>query len=392
MSAPRDGFRARLPRTAAGRAAAGLGALVLAFTAAVLVIDRLAPTPRGPDSSAYATAPAGLAAYADVLRRAGHDVERRRTPLTGRGPDPDGTLVVLDARGLPPAEARAIGTFVRAGGRLIAGGSLPSPWLDEALGSALSRRGATAGDERPLAPVPETAGVGVVRTVEGGAWFAAGSALPVLGDADAPLAVVVRSGRGRALLLADASPLQNRGLGAADNAAFGLAAAGPPSRPVIFLESVHGYGAATGLAALPAAARWALAGLLLAALAFAWSRARRIGPPEDEEEPLPPPRADYVDAIAGALVRTRRPGEVARPLREAGRASLARRAGLPGDAADDVLREAASRFGLTGPEADALMARGPAGGIDDALAAGRAHARLESHTIGAPGGRGEERR
>src|SRR5215207_939032 len=47
------------------------------FPAAVVVIDRLAPTPSGPTSSSYATASKGLAAYADLLRRAGHPVERR---------------------------------------------------------------------------------------------------------------------------------------------------------------------------------------------------------------------------------------------------------------------------------------------------------------------------
>ena len=92
-------------------------------------------------------------------------------------------------------------------------------------------------------------------------------------------------------------------------------------------------------------------------------------------------------------MRTRRPAEVARPLREAARASLARRAGLPGDAADDVLRAAAARFGLTEPEADAVMAApGATGGLDEALAAGRALARLDGDTIGAPGGRGEAMR
>jgi hypothetical protein len=138
---------------------------------------------------------------------------------------------------------------------------------------------------------------------------------------------------------------------------------------------VHGYGEATGLAALPGRARWALLLLALAGLAFCWSRARRIGPPEEAERPLPPPRADYVDALAGALVRTRRPAEVARPLRAAARDALARRAGLPGDAPEAELREAARRAGLGGAET-AGRRRAPED-LDGALAAGRALARLE---------------
>jgi hypothetical protein len=384
-----------LPRTPSGRVAAGLAAAVGLFAAAVVALERLAPEPRGPESSTYATAPAGLAAYADLLRDAGHRVERRRRPLADRPRVSEGTLVVLDARAVPPAETRAIARFVRGGGRLVAGGVRLAPWLEPALGRVPERRDAGSGDARPLAPAPETAGVAVVRTADGGAWRGLGDALPVLGPADGPLAVVKRSGRGRVVLLADASPLQNRGLGAADNAAFALALAGPPGEPVTFLETVHGYGAQTGLAALPERARWALAGLLLAALAFAWSHARRIGPPEEDELPLPPPRGDYVDALAGALVRTRAPADVARPLREAARDRLAVRAGLGAEPPERELRDAAARFGLGEAETAALV-DGPRG-LEGALAAGRALAHLETAASvaatgdgEAPGGRAKE--
>ncbi len=143
----------------------------------------------------------------------------------------------------------------------------------------------------------------------------------------------------------------------------------------MFLETVHGYGEETGLAALPARIWWMLLGLLLAALAFAWSHARRIGPPEDEERPLPPARGEYVDALAGALARTRRPAEVARPLREAARERLAARAGLPPGAGDDELRAAGERFGLDEDEVRALVTA-PVD-RDGALAAGRAYSKLE---------------
>ena len=71
-------------------------------------------------------------------------------------------------------------------------------------------------------PVAETAGVRRVVPRDGGGWRKLGAALPILGPKDAPLAVIARDGRGTVVLLADASPLQNRALGVADNAAFGL--------------------------------------------------------------------------------------------------------------------------------------------------------------------------
>jgi len=348
-----------------------------AFAVAVVAIDRLAPTPGGPESSTYATQPAGLAAYADLLRGAGREVERRRRPLDDGPRAEPGTLVILDGAGLPPSETAAVERFVRQGGTLVAGGIRQPPWVEQVLGGAPTLSDAGAGDARPLAPVPETAGVGTVRTAEGAAWTEIGAALPVLGTADEPLAVVHPVGRGRALLLADASPLQNRGLGAADNAAFGLALAAPAGGTVTFLETVHGYGNATGLAALPDEAVWALGGLALAALLFAWSHARRIGPPEDDERPLPPPRADYVDALAGALARTRDPVAVAEPLRLAARDRLAARAGLGPEPGERELREAAARFGLDELEAAAVAGRPE--DADGALAAARALAKLEPH-------------
>jgi len=371
-----------------GRVAAGVAAAVVLFAAAIVAVDRLAPSPSGPDSSTYATAPAGLAAYAELLRDAGLRVERRRQPVAD-GPGVDrGTLVVLDPQAVAPDEAEAIGRFVRDGGRLVAGGASGAAWLGRALGHVPVRRDADDGDSLPLAPAPETAGVGAVRTADGGGWHELGGALPLLGPAGDPLAVALRAGRGRAVLLADASPLQNRGLGAADNAAFGLALAGDGGT-VTFLETVHGYGASTGLAALPGRARWALLGLVLAGLLFAWSKARRLGPIEEDERPLPPPRGDYVGALAGALERTRRPAEVARPLRDAARSRLATRAGLGPEPRERDLREAAARFALEPDEVDAVVT-GPRD-LEGALAAGRALAHLETATGsgGALGGRGK---
>ena len=371
----------RGPRTAAGRFAVGAAAALAAFALLAVAIDRLLPEPEGPESSAYATAPAGLAAYAELLRRSGHRVVRRRSAMNERPAPAPGLLVVLDAGPMEPEEGAAIAAWVRGGGRLVAGGARGVSWLRSALRAPMPGwQAGTQGSARVLAPVPETAGVRSVRTFEGSALRAAGGALPILGSAGAPVALLMRAGRGRVVVLADASPLQNRGLAAEDGAAFGLALAGPRGGTVTFLETVHGYGAASGLAALPARGRWALAGLLLAGLAFAWSHARRIGPPEERTRPLPPPRADYVDALAGSLARTRRPAEVAAPLREAARDAVARRAGLGPEPGDGDLRAAAARLGLGEAETAALLA--PPEGLEEALAAGRALAIVDGRSTG----------
>ena len=78
---------------------------------------------------------------------------------------------------------------------------------------------------------------GPVRTAGEGAWVEPrGRALVVAGDR--PVVVEQKLGTGTIVLVADASPLQNRLLGHADNAALALALAG--DRPVVFAEKPFG--------------------------------------------------------------------------------------------------------------------------------------------------------
>jgi hypothetical protein len=346
-------------------------AVVVGLNLLVGVLDRLTRGASGPASSSYATAPHGLAAYADLLRRAGHRVVRVRDVPADADLDPASTVVVLDPESPSEADAAALRDFVESGGRLVAGGVSPRAWLDELVDDEPTWSGRPVRESAPLAPLRDVAGVGKVRAAGPGSWRQTGGALPVLGDRDTALLAVARVERGRILLLADASPLQNRLLGEADNAALGLALAGPRARPVAFVESVHGYGPAIGIAAIPD--RWlaALAGLVLAALVFMLARGRRLGPPELEARELPPPRREYVESLAAVLARTKRPVEAAAPVRAEGRARIARRAGFGGDPDEGELRAAGRRLGLTDDELGALLGSGP-----DVVAAGRALVRL----------------
>ncbi|HEX2039890.1 MAG TPA: DUF4350 domain-containing protein [Acidimicrobiales bacterium] len=265
--------------------------------------------PGGPPSSSYATAEHGLAAYADLLADQGRRVTRLRVPLDEARLDPAETLVLADPDDLDVAEADAVAAFVASGGRLVAAGARAGPVLRRLLGGDLAWTSAGARTARPIVPVPETAGTTEVRSSGRGSWRDAAAGLPVLVGDGRVLGVVADVDRGRVVALADASPLHNRLLDDAGNAAFGLAAAGEQGRPVRFAESVHGYGEAGGFAALPD--RWVFAAfvLFLSVLTWMWSRGRRLGPPDEPERELPPPRRAYVDALAAALARTRQQPE-----------------------------------------------------------------------------------
>jgi hypothetical protein len=358
-----------VPRTTAARVITGVVAFLVALNLVALVISFLRPQPSGAEGSAYATQPRGAAAYAELLRRTGHAVDYLREPLAGARLDRSVTLVVLDAPRLDVGERAALGRFVRDGGRLVMGGPLAGRGVVARAPLWVPAGPRTA---RPNVAVPETRGLRSVAGAGEGGFTKLGGALPALGDSPALLAVA-RAGRGRALLIADSSPLQNRLLARADNAALALALAGPRQRPVTFAESVHGYGRATGLAAIPLRWRFALAFAVLAGLLWLLSRARRFGPPELTGEPPTPARREHVEALALALRRVRDPEVALAPVRAAARAQVVGRAALRGDAPDDAVRAAALRMDFDEDEAAALV--GEHDDNDDVLALGRALAR-----------------
>jgi hypothetical protein len=355
--------RRRLPRHPGARAALAVVALLVAVNVLALAADAVSPSPGGRPSSSLATQEEGLAAWAALLEHREVDVRRVGEPPSEVELPRDGTLVLLDPGRLHADDAEALGDHVRSGGRLVIGGRRPQDWLEELLDEDAGIRWTDAGAarRRPLLPAPEVAEVTEVVTAGAGSWRQAGRALPVLDD----LLLVTRPGGGRLVLLADPSPVQNRLLGEADNAALALGLAG--DGPVTFLEHAHGYGPATGLAALPDRVQWALALLAAAALAFILARGRRLGPPEPAGRPLPPPRRAYVDALGTVLARTGEREAALATVRDTVRERLG--VGPRGD-----VDAAARAAGLTEEEQAAL--RGPLREDDEVLALGRALARV----------------
>jgi hypothetical protein len=354
-----------IPRTTEGRAAAGIVAVIAALIAITIVVDALVPSPGGPRSSSFATAPEGLAAWAELARRSGVEVRTLRERWSEDTLPAEGTVVVLDPDDFTSGQARALRRFAEGGGRVVAGGREPGDWIAELADGVEWERGGEE-DARVLEPAPETGAATALRTRAEGHWERAGDTEPL---DNGPIVLAQTVGDGRIALVADPSPLQNRLLDEADNAALALALAGPG--PVTFVESVHGYGTATGLAALPGRFRWALILLGLSGLLLIAARWPRLGPPEPPEEPLFPPRRAYVDALAATLARSRDRKSAVESVRSAARERLARRAALARDADAGTWAAAARAAGLDDAETRALLEDD-----DDGIAAGRALARL----------------
>jgi hypothetical protein len=298
-----------------GWVAAGAGVVIVFFTLG-LISDAFAPAPTGPAGSSYATTPNGAAAWAELLARGGHTVVSLRRSLDDAPPPSGTTLIILGAGGLSASAGNNLAAFVRTGGRLVIGGGEPPATLPPVLRNPPGWTSTGSIVARSVARVPEVAGVTRVLAAGRGAWTS-GPGTPALAGARGPMLLVLDRGQGRLVLLADASPVENQLLASADNARLALDLAGPPSRPVLFAEELHGYGEATGLAAIPT--RWwlAFAGLCLAWAAWALARGRRLGPAQRPAPPPAPPRAEYVDALARTLVRGRDRGQLERLVEEA---------------------------------------------------------------------------
>jgi hypothetical protein len=134
----------------------GLVGFVVALNIALTLIHSLrGGTPGGPTSSSYATGPTGAAAYASLLGRAGHRIERLRRHPSAEELDPATTIVLLDpARTVADEDATALREFVDAGGRLVLGGAA-GDWLDGIVPGAPDWSPAPVDELRTLAPAPQ---------------------------------------------------------------------------------------------------------------------------------------------------------------------------------------------------------------------------------------------
>lgn len=355
-------------------------AAVLALEVAFVVVTLVRRPPRGPASSSYAAGHRGARGYARILERGGHDVRRQRVPVDVERPDTSATVVVLGGDEPDEEEQDALLEFVAAGGRLVvAGGPSTDKWVGPLIGGPLFR-GTPLLACQPVASVPETAGVTYVESSGQPGFSFTGPAAPVLGCNGVALAAVAAVGRGRVVVVSDEAVFQNYLLGARDNATFALAAAGGVDREVVFLEHLHGFAAPSGLLAVPS--RWLLGGSVAALAGLLALLARRRPSPSAPVLEAVPPRDAHAAALAERLGAAPR-GEAATAVRAAARRAIAAAAGLPHDAGDDELRDAATRLRLDPSDVRLTLDPGHTGPEDVAAAAGRV---LAGAVLAAPTG------
>ncbi len=336
----------------------GIATLAVVVNLGVVVAERLAPDlpHRGPPGSSFNTYHAGLSAYAELLERNGRDVTAATRPVDELL-DPRDTVVALGLFG-GAADVPAFEDFLARGGRLI---------TDEASGLTFSAFGTIPTEGATTYDTISHGGVTTLTGTGGAVWDATDGRVLAASEAG-PVVVEWRYGAGTVVALADWSMLTNEYLAESDNAAFAVAIT--DGRPVLFDEIDHGYTDPPTGRGFPDSWRWALRLLGVAVAVWLISISRRFGPPEPERRPLPPPRREYIDAVAGTLAKTTDPSSVVSVLRTHALRRLAPRA-TAAEARQTATDRARTR-GLSDAQIEALFGDGPA----DPMSVGAALATL----------------
>ena len=100
-----------LPQSLEGRLVLAVVAVIVGFNVVAVLVDALIPSPEGPRSSSFATAPHGVAAWADLEREAGVEVRALRSRPSDDTLPSEGTVVMLDPDEFSPGQARALRRF-----------------------------------------------------------------------------------------------------------------------------------------------------------------------------------------------------------------------------------------------------------------------------------------
>jgi hypothetical protein len=322
---------------------------------------------RGPEEGAPldpgSAGPLGTKALMDVLRELGGEVRISSDPP---GSAIQTTLLLSDD--LTPARRQDLRDWVRRGGTLVVAD--PSSGVTEVDPAGSTSIGLLNAEIERRCDVAALRNVGRVAA-PGGVVFEAPAGGGGSGDRqggppedrggpgagtracfprnDGAWLLVQPLGLGTVVRLGGASVLVNQELGEADNGLLLASLLVPaPGTAVRVLQPPLPGGGNAGLGDLVAPrVRLALWQLVVAFVLLALWRARRLGRPVAEPQPVQLPGAELVLAVGNLLQRAKGRGQAAGLLTDDLRRSLAERLGLPPSAPPDLVADTvAARTGI----------------------------------------------
>jgi hypothetical protein len=305
--------------------------------------------------------PLGTKGLVEVLRELG-----ARVAVSADQPGPGTDTALLLSDDLTPERRDGLLGWVRQGGTLVVAD--PGSPVTEAEPAGSTRIGLLDAEIERRCAVPALADVGRVAA-PGGIVFTVpdGPAQACFPRNEGAWLLVQPLGDGTVVRLGGASALVNEELGEADNAVLVASLLAPAQGTAVqVLRPPLPGGGRAGLGDLLAPrVRLALWQLVVAFALLALWRARRLGRPVTEPQPVQIPGAELVVAVGNLLQRARGRGQAAGLLGDDLRRSLAERLGLPGSApADQVADAAAARSGI--PRERVLRALAPTTPRDEA--------------------------
>ncbi len=308
--------------------------------------------------SSYATDAGGAKATYLFLGELGYRVERWAAPPDHLPEDPSGAVLVLAEPVIQPSsgEKSAIGSFIRAGGRVLATGAPGAVFLPEHQVVPTAKPVFEFQKFSAEIPAPLTRHAPEIVMETNFRWGAPRvNQERLYGDADGPLVLTYRLGKGSVIWWADSSPLTNFGLTQASNLMLFLNSVdlnpGQPGRTrILWDEYFHGQRIGFWSYVGRTPAPWALVQLGLLATAALFTFARRSGPlrPLVEESRLSP--LEFIDTLGALYQRKGAAREALEIAYHRFRFLLLGRLGLPSTASpDEIAKGVRERLGWTVP-------------------------------------------
>ncbi len=309
--------------------------LVIAGLAVVAVVAGAPSNPAGGTLDPTSTSETGTKALVELLDSFGASVD-----TSASEPSDDTDVAVLFVDTLDETHTDSLDAWVRAGGTLVVADpfSSLSPSVDGPIG-AFGVAPALDAQTCDIAALQDAARIDPGASVR----YDVAEDQSCFGDGLVAYVVSRAEGEGRIIAVGGTDLFTNARLDQADNAVVATRLLVPDAGThVALLAPGSGDGSSDRSLTdvLNLGVRLALAQLFVSFLVYAWFRARRLGRPVIESQPVEIAGSELVLAVGQLLQQTKRPQHAAYLLRVDVRRRLAERLGLAPDVPIDVLVDA----------------------------------------------------